>query len=139
MRNSLAGLSGRAVAAAAARPSLSRTFVSTASCCSSSSSNNNNNNKPAPPKKLLESSAVANPRWLSDLRARMKNCLSPELDGAKATQLKANMAFLDENWLELSAGRERFVTDEAKRGLNKLPVAWGDMVSQYEVVLKFCL
>lgn len=36
---------------------------------------------------------------------------------------------LEDNWLELSAGREAFLTASKWRGLNKQGVAWGDMVS----------
>ncbi|OAQ70805.1 thioesterase superfamily protein [Pochonia chlamydosporia 170] len=75
------------------------------------------------------SSTALNPRWFADLRSRIKACLAANPQGEDGAKLKQYLEFVDSNWLELSAGREGFLTAERWRGLNKFAVAWGDMDS----------
>ncbi|EXV04490.1 4-hydroxybenzoyl-CoA thioesterase (4HBT) [Metarhizium robertsii] len=74
-----------------------------------------------------------NPRWFTDLRGRIKACLAANPQGEEGTRLNKHLEYVDDNWLELSAGREGFLTDERWRGLNKFGVAWGDMDSMGHV------
>jgi hypothetical protein len=69
-----------------------------------------------------------NPRWFTDLRSRIKACLAADPQGEDGETLKRHLAYVDSNWLHLSAGREGFLTAERWRGLNNFAVAWGDMV-----------
>jgi hypothetical protein len=73
--------------------------------------------------------AALNPRWFTDLRSRIKACLAANPPGEEGERLKKYMQYVDTNWLELSAGREGFLTAERWRGLDRFAVAWGDMVS----------
>ena len=77
-------------------------------------------------------SAALSPRWLTDLRDRVKKCLSLQVGAEDATRLRERLDYLDKHWLELSVGREGFLTSYPRRGLNKHSVVWGDMVSDFE-------
>ncbi|PNY24995.1 Uncharacterized protein TCAP_05059 [Tolypocladium capitatum] len=72
-------------------------------------------------------SAALSPRWFTDLRHRIKKCLSLQIGAQDAARLRARLDYLDKHWLELSAGREGFLTGARWRGLDRHPVAWGDM------------
>lgn len=69
-----------------------------------------------------------NPRWLSDLQARIKRCASLGLEGQQKEELKALQETVDGQWLELLAGREGFLTGPGWRGLDRHTVTWGDQV-----------
>ncbi|KAK1246006.1 hypothetical protein MKX07_005075 [Trichoderma sp. CBMAI-0711] len=45
-----------------------------------------------------------------------------------AEEVRQRLAYLDENWLQLSAGREGYLADEERRGLDRHAVQWGDML-----------
>ncbi len=71
-----------------------------------------------------------NSRWLSDMRHRLSTGISKRADEPKiVSQLKHHMSYLDQHWLNLSAGREGFLIEPQWRGLDKHNIAWGDMVS----------
>ncbi|KFG84369.1 hypothetical protein MANI_010688 [Metarhizium anisopliae] len=76
-----------------------------------------------------------NPRWFTDLRGRIKACLAANPQGEEGARLNKHLEYVDDNWLELSAGREGFLTDERWRGLNKFAVAWGDMVGHVNNIM----
>ncbi|KAJ3960879.1 hypothetical protein N0V92_002432 [Colletotrichum tropicale] len=70
--------------------------------------------------------AAVNPRWLSELQARIKRVAGLKLDGAQKEELKGLREAVDGHWLELLAGREGFLTGPGWRGLDKHTVTWGD-------------
>ncbi|KAL5093381.1 hypothetical protein Trisim1_011185 [Trichoderma cf. simile WF8] len=82
----------------------------------------------ATPPPASENGAV-NSRWLSDLQKRLKQSLSLKIEPKKADEVKERLAYLDKNWLELSAGREGYLVDPERRGLDRHMVQWGDMFS----------
>lgn len=115
MKNAVAKLSGYA-ANRAARPLSSRSFMTTAKLSAAT-----------PPPQASENGAV-NPRWLSELQGRLTKSLSLELAPEKAETVKDRLAYLDKNWLMLSAGREGFLADPERRGVDGHAIQWGDMV-----------
>ncbi|RFU75897.1 hypothetical protein TARUN_6359 [Trichoderma arundinaceum] len=48
------------------------------------------------------------------------------LDAKQAAGLRECADYLDQNWLELSAGLEGFLADEKLRGVHRHAVQWGD-------------
>ncbi|KAK1625112.1 thioesterase-like superfamily-domain-containing protein [Colletotrichum phormii] len=67
-----------------------------------------------------------NPRWLSELQARIKRCAGLDLSGQQREELTALRKAVDGQWLELLAGREGFLTGPGWRGLDRHTVTWGD-------------
>ncbi|OAA50185.1 Thioesterase/thiol ester dehydrase-isomerase [Beauveria brongniartii RCEF 3172] len=71
-----------------------------------------------------------NSRWLSDIRNRLSTGISKRAEEPKVlAQLKHHMSYLDQHWLNLSAGREGYLIEPQWRGLDKHSIAWGDMDS----------
>ncbi|OAA45618.1 hypothetical protein NOR_03407 [Metarhizium rileyi] len=79
--------------------------------------------------KDIDNGTALNPRWFPDLRTRITTCLASNPQTEERTRLERYLEYMDSKWLELSAGREGFLTEERWRGLNKFAVAWGDMDS----------
>ncbi|KAH0522622.1 hypothetical protein TsFJ059_006444 [Trichoderma semiorbis] len=84
------------------------------------------NQRQSTPPPASENGAV-NSRWLSDLQKRLKQSLSLKIAPKKVDEVKERLAYLDKNWLELSAGREGYLVDPERRGLDRHMVQWGDM------------
>ncbi|QUC16352.1 uncharacterized protein UV8b_00593 [Ustilaginoidea virens] len=78
-----------------------------------------------------EAAPTLNPRWLTNLQSRISACLETNPPADHGARLKKYRDYLTSNWLELSAGREGFLTDERWRGLDKFGVAWGDMHGEW--------
>ena len=80
---------------------------------------------------LSEASPVTdslNPRWLSETKSRVGKCI---MFGLKPHQTKEAGDILQEiaqDWRELVAGSEGYLTGEDRRGLYKQEVVWGEMV-----------
>ncbi|WQF85451.1 Putative HotDog domain superfamily protein [Colletotrichum destructivum] len=89
-----------------------RAFATSARCPAAANGNSNG--------------AALNPRWLSELQARIKRCGSLGLQGQQKDDLKALQEAVDGQWLELLAGREGFLTGSGWRGLDRHTVTWGD-------------
>lgn len=70
-----------------------------------------------------------NQKWLSELQKRINHCLSIKPEGKQIAGLQECQNYLDQNWLELSAGLEGFLADEHLRGIHRHAVQWGDVVS----------
>lgn len=69
------------------------------------------------------------PAWLSKLQKRVKQVRDQASGSTNLQQLEALDNRLSDSWLELSAGREGFLTESRWRGLDKHPIQWGDAVS----------
>ncbi|KAK6213307.1 hypothetical protein QIS74_09309 [Colletotrichum tabaci] len=91
-----------------------RAFATSARCPAAANGNSNG--------------SALNPRWLSELQARIKKCGSLGLQGQQREELKALQEAVDGQWLELLAGREGFLTGPGWRGLDRHTVTWGDQV-----------
>ncbi|KYK54240.1 hypothetical protein DCS_06197 [Drechmeria coniospora] len=76
-------------------------------------------------------SAALNPRWFSDLTDRIQKCLSLRLCDQDDQRLREQLDYLDKNWLDISAEREGFLSMERWRGLDRVPVQWGDMHGEW--------
>ncbi|KAL7914056.1 Thioesterase/thiol ester dehydrase-isomerase [Trichoderma velutinum] len=105
---------GGNVAVHAMRPSSVRSLTTTARL------------RAATPPPASENGAI-NPRWLSDLQKRLQKSLSLKIAPKQVDEVRERLAYLDKNWLELSAGREGFLADPERRGLDRHMVQWGDM------------
>lgn len=73
-----------------------------------------------------------NPRWLSDVQARLKKCQGLDIAPQQAEKAKELSNYVQSHWLELLAGEEGYLTGKEWRGLDKHQVTWGDMVSSAE-------
>ncbi|OLN90028.1 hypothetical protein CCHL11_07206 [Colletotrichum chlorophyti] len=76
-----------------------------------------------------------NPRWLSELQARIKRCAALGLEARQRDELKALQETVDAEWLDLLGGREGFLTGPGWRGLDSHTVTWGDQVSHVNNVV----
>ncbi|KAH7140148.1 thioesterase-like superfamily-domain-containing protein [Dactylonectria estremocensis] len=70
-----------------------------------------------------------NPRWLSDVKARLKRCQDLDIAPERMKKSKELFAYIQSHWLELLAGEEGYLTAKEWRGLDNHQVTWGDMVS----------
>lgn len=69
------------------------------------------------------------------MRNRLSTGIHKRADEPKVVaQLKHHMSYLDQHWLNLSAGREGFLIEPQWRGLDKHNIAWGDMVSLMQIL-----
>ncbi|KAF9870716.1 hypothetical protein CkaCkLH20_11818 [Colletotrichum karsti] len=75
--------------------------------------------------------AAVNPRWLSELQARIGRCAALDLGPEQRRELEAVRETVDGAWLELVAGREGFLTGPGWRGLDRHTVTWGDQDAMY--------
>jgi len=69
------------------------------------------------------------PRWLSDVKSRVGACIT---FGLTAPQMALAGSILEEvadDWRELVAGSEGYLTSSIRRSLHRWPVAWGEQDS----------
>ncbi|TFB02706.1 hypothetical protein CCMA1212_005485 [Trichoderma ghanense] len=114
MRSTVSRITSSHLAVYATRPSSARTLTTTARLRAST------------PPPASENGAV-NSRWLSDLQSKLHKSLSLKIAPSKIEEVKERLAYLDQNWLKLSAGREGYLADEERRGVDRHAVQWGDM------------
>lgn len=88
----------------------------------SSSSSSNNNNGSGNGNDSLGS------RWFSDLQSRLQRLAASSLGAAGKKEAERLLNLTRTEWLVFVAGREGFLTEEKWRGVDRSPVAWGDMV-----------
>ncbi|KIN00100.1 hypothetical protein OIDMADRAFT_164253 [Oidiodendron maius Zn] len=81
------------------------------------------------------SPAPANPsaRWLSETKRRVEKCIAVGIDGRQTKRAGDVLKALDEEWRELVAGREGFLTDSTRAGFLRRRVVWGEMDSMGHV------
>ncbi|KAI9666292.1 MAG: hypothetical protein M1821_004227 [Bathelium mastoideum] len=70
-----------------------------------------------------------NTRWLQDLRTRLGRCIQFGLKPEQVQLAGGILKEVNQDWRELVAGSEGFLTDEDHRGLFKQEVVWGEMDS----------
>ncbi|KAG5665495.1 hypothetical protein KAF25_009620 [Fusarium avenaceum] len=74
-------------------------------------------------------------RWFADLQGQLKELTDAKQPSECARQAKELYEFSQNNWLELLAGQQGFLTDKKWRGLNNHQLLWGDMVSHVNNVM----
>ncbi|KAI6093190.1 thioesterase-like superfamily-domain-containing protein [Hypoxylon rubiginosum] len=90
---------------------------------------------PSPSRRTFSSSSAPEPllplpssRWYADLRARLGKCIMFGCNHAQAHRAAGVLRALANEWRELSAGAEGFLTG-GRRGLEGQQVVWGEMDS----------
>ncbi|EMT73656.1 hypothetical protein FOC4_g10002146 [Fusarium odoratissimum] len=68
-------------------------------------------------------------RWFADLQAQLKHFTSDHYPASCVQEAKRQLVSNEENWLQLLAGQQGFLTDKKWRGLDNHQLLWGDMVS----------
>jgi hypothetical protein len=72
--------------------------------------------------------AALSPRWLSDVQSRIGKCISFGISQEQTQEAGSILQEIANDWRELVAGSEGFLTGKGHRGLYRQPVAWGEMV-----------
>jgi hypothetical protein len=80
------------------------------------------------------STASLSPRWLSDVKQRVGHCLMWGLQPAQIDEAGQILHEIAQDWRELVAGSEGFLTDRTRRGLFRQEVVWGEMDSMVSVI-----
>ncbi|OBT61782.1 hypothetical protein VE03_09088 [Pseudogymnoascus sp. 23342-1-I1] len=73
------------------------------------------------------------PKWLSDTKLRIGKCLTFGMNAEQVQQAAKICKILGQEWRELLAGSEGFLTDEKRAGLLGHRVAWGELDSMGHV------
>jgi hypothetical protein len=73
--------------------------------------------------------AQLSPRWLSDLKSRIGACITFGLTPAQTAVAGSILDEVAQDWRELVAGSEGYLTSPSRRGLHRWPVAWGEQDS----------
>ncbi|PNP76181.1 hypothetical protein FNYG_10470 [Fusarium nygamai] len=68
-------------------------------------------------------------RWFADLQAQLKKFTSDNYPSSCVEEAKRQLVSNDQNWLQLLAGQQGFLTDKKWRGLDNHQLLWGDMDS----------
>lgn len=69
------------------------------------------------------------PKWLSDTKLRIGKCLTFGMNAEQVQQAAKICKILGQEWKELLAGSEGFLTDEKRAGLLGHRVSWGELDS----------
>ncbi|TVY16969.1 hypothetical protein LARI1_G006646 [Lachnellula arida] len=96
-------------------------------CLRNSSSNpaSSSNELPTP---------TRDPRWLSDMKARLGKCIMfGGLDAPSISNAADALRILSTEWRSLVAGREGFLVDKKRAGLLRHKVVWGEQDSMSHV------
>jgi acyl-CoA thioesterase FadM len=70
--------------------------------------------------------AALNPRWLTDIKARIGKCLTFGVPPPLVDEAGKVLEELGQDWRDLVAGSEGFVTDPQRSGLHRHAIYWGD-------------
>ncbi|QGI83804.1 hypothetical protein CEK25_010533 [Fusarium fujikuroi] len=68
-------------------------------------------------------------RWFADLQAQLKKFTSDDYPSSCVEEAKRQLMSNEQNWLQLLAGQQGFLTDKKWRGLDNHQLLWGDMDS----------
>lgn len=72
--------------------------------------------------------ASLSPRWLSDLKTRIGKCIQFGISNEQTKEAGAILQEMGDNWRDLMAGSEGFLTGKGRWGLYRHQVVWGEMV-----------
>lgn len=73
--------------------------------------------------------AQLSPRWLSDVKTRVGACITFGLTPPQIALAGSILEEIAEDWRELVAGSEGYLTSHTRRSLHRWPVAWGEQDS----------
>ncbi|KAH9880105.1 hypothetical protein J1614_002131 [Plenodomus biglobosus] len=73
--------------------------------------------------------ATLSPRWLSDVKTRIGKCIKSGMSPGQTQEAGSILHEVNQDWRELVAGSEGFLTGERWRGLYRQEVVWGEMDS----------
>ncbi|KAF4434495.1 hypothetical protein FACUT_7921 [Fusarium acutatum] len=68
-------------------------------------------------------------RWFADLQAQLKKFTSDNYPSSCVEEARRQLVSNEQNWLQLLAGQQGFLTDKKWRGLDNHQLLWGDMDS----------
>ncbi|KAH0558638.1 hypothetical protein GP486_004712 [Trichoglossum hirsutum] len=71
--------------------------------------------------------ASVNPKWLSDVKRRVGYCICFGLNPQQVQEAGSILQEVANDWRDLVAGSEGYLTGIDRRGLFKHEIAWGDM------------
>ncbi|KAH7145481.1 thioesterase-like superfamily-domain-containing protein [Dactylonectria estremocensis] len=77
----------------------------------------------------LHTSTPSNPRWFAGFQDQLKQLKSEQYPPECMQRAEQLFQYSEENWLELLAGREGFLTDKTWKPLDSHQLLWGDMDS----------
>ncbi|KAF5643649.1 hypothetical protein F25303_6240 [Fusarium sp. NRRL 25303] len=72
-------------------------------------------------------------RWFADLQAQLKKFTSDNYPSSCVEEAKRQLVSNEQNWLQLLAGQQGFLTDKKWRGLDNHQLLWGDMDSMHSL------
>jgi hypothetical protein len=75
------------------------------------------------------------PRWLSDVKTRVGACITFGLTPPQMALAGSILEEIADNWRELVAGSEGYLTSPIRRSLHRWPVAWGEQDSMVRFLL----
>lgn len=75
------------------------------------------------------------PRWLSDVKARIGKCIMFGLTPLQTEEAGHILRSISQDWRDLVAGAEGFLTESGRAGLYSQNIAWGDMVFRPSTLL----
>lgn len=80
--------------------------------------------------------ATLSPRWLSDVKTRIGKCMTFGLQPHQTREACKILQAITQDWRELLAGSEGFLTSSTRRGLYRHRVVWGEMDAMVCVALR---
>lgn len=79
--------------------------------------------------RLYSTSPALPSRWFADLQTQLKELTTERYPKECTEKAQKLYAFSEQNWLELLAGQQGFLTEKKWRGIDNHQLLWGDMVS----------
>lgn len=95
-----------------------------------SASASNSDSPPSPSSDAAITDRLS-PRWLSDLKSRIGRCIQFGLTPPQIREAGLILRNISDDWHELVAGSEGFLTSWDRRQTFKHDVVWGEMVSPH--------
>ncbi|CAF3646000.1 unnamed protein product [Fusarium graminearum] len=80
--------------------------------------------------RLYSTSPALPSRWFADLQTQLKELTTERYPKECTEKAQKLYAFSEQNWLELLAGQQGFLTEKKWRGIDNHQLLWGDMVSR---------
>ncbi|CAG2007491.1 unnamed protein product [Fusarium graminearum] len=79
--------------------------------------------------RLYSTSPALPSRWFADLQTQLKELTTERYPKECTEKAQKLYAFSEQNWLELLAGQQGFLTEKKWRGIDNHQLLWGDMDS----------
>ena len=94
--------------------------------CAQIQSRNRSTDAPTQPE---QTSAPLNPRWLSDVKQRIGNCMKFGLSSQQVEGAGVILQEIARDWRELVAGSDGFLTSPHRRTVHRRRIVWGEQDS----------